>query len=124
MRRSASSRLSNAPAGQGGSEAVDYCPVSFAAIAAAMGAAGASVATEAELSQALEQALQRNGPTVIDVAVDPTGYPAVLELSRGAAGRRPIPGLAPGTQTGEDRAGARPNPLSALPRAALWRSAQ
>jgi acetolactate synthase-1/2/3 large subunit len=117
-------KIKQRPAGQGGSEAVDYCPVSFAAIAAAMGAAGASVATEAELSQALEQALQRNGPTVIDVAVDPTGYRAVLELSRGAAGRRPIPGLAPGTQTGEGRAGARPNPLSARPRATLWRSAQ
>lgn len=77
--------------GQGGSEAVDYCPVSFAGVAAAMGAAGASVAAEAELAEAVETAMHRDGPTVIDVAVDPAGYPAVMELSRGAAGRRPMP---------------------------------
>jgi acetolactate synthase-1/2/3 large subunit len=86
-------KIKQRSAGQGGSEAVDYRPVSFAAVAAAMGAAGASVATEAELAEALEAAMHRDGPTVIDVAVDPAGYPAVMELSRGAAGRRPIAGL-------------------------------
>jgi acetolactate synthase-1/2/3 large subunit len=79
--------------GQGGAEAVDYGPVSFAAAAVAMGAAGASVAAEAELARALDAAMHSAGPTVIDVAVDPASYPEVMELSRGAAGRRPIAGL-------------------------------
>jgi acetolactate synthase I/II/III large subunit len=104
-------KIKQRPAGHGGAAAVDYRPVSFAAIATAMGAAGASVAAEAELVAALEQALRRNGPSVIDVAVDPACYPAVLELSRGAAGRQPVPGLAPGTQTWEDEAGRR-DPIS------------
>jgi len=41
----------------------------------------------------VEQALRRSGPTVIDVAVDPASYPAVLDLSRGPAGRRKIRSL-------------------------------
>lgn len=96
-------KIKQRPDRQGGSAAVGYRPVSFAAIAAAMGAAGVSVAAEAELAAALEQALSRDGPTVIDVAVDPAGYPAVLELSRGAAGRRGVPGLAPGSRPGATR---------------------
>jgi len=95
-------KIKQRPLGHGGAAAVGYRPVSFAAIAAAMGAAGASVAADAELVAALEQALGRNGPTVIDVAVDPACYPAVLELSRGAAGRQPVPGLAPVPQPGQD----------------------
>jgi acetolactate synthase-1/2/3 large subunit len=86
-------KIKQQPAGQGGGEAVDYVPVSFAAAAVAMGATGASVVTEAELAEALDAALRRDGPTVIDVAVDPASYPAVMELSRGAAGRQPIAGL-------------------------------
>lgn len=56
-------------------------------------AAAASVVSEAELAQALQAALRRDGPTVIGVAVDPAGYPAVMELSRGAAGHQTMPGL-------------------------------
>jgi acetolactate synthase I/II/III large subunit len=89
-------KIKQRPEGQGGSEAVDYRPVSFPAVARAMGAAGASAASAAELIRALETALRREGPTVIDVAVDPAGYPAVMELSRGAAGRQSVPGLSPG----------------------------
>jgi len=83
-------KIKQRPAGHGGTAAVDYRPVSYAAIATAMGAAGASVATEADLAAALREALRRDGPTVIDVAVDAAGYPAVLELSRGAAGRQSL----------------------------------
>jgi acetolactate synthase I/II/III large subunit len=86
-------KIKQQPAGQGGGEAVDYSPVSFAAAAVAMGAAGASAATEAELAGALHGAMRSDGPTVIDVAVDPASYPAVMELSRGTAGRRPVAGL-------------------------------
>jgi acetolactate synthase-1/2/3 large subunit len=81
------------PAGQGGEEAVRYRPVSFAAAAAAMGAAGAAVTTERELAAALADALARPGPTVIDACVDPACYPAVMDLSRGQAGRRSVPGI-------------------------------
>jgi acetolactate synthase-1/2/3 large subunit len=81
------------PAGQGGEEAVRYRPVSFAAAAAAMGAAGAAVTSEPELAVALADALARSGPTVIDASVDPACYPAVMDLSRGQAGRRSVPGI-------------------------------
>ena len=92
-------KIKQRPAGQGGAEAVDYGPVSFAGVATAMGAAAAAAGTEAELVSALEAALRRDGPTVIDVAVDPACYPAVMELSRGDAGRRDVPGL---TEAGGD----------------------
>jgi acetolactate synthase I/II/III large subunit len=85
-------KIKQQAAGQGGGEAVDYGPVSFARAAQAMGAAAAVVRTEAELAQALAAALRRNGPTVIDAAVDPAGYPMIMDLSRGAAGRQPGPG--------------------------------
>jgi acetolactate synthase-1/2/3 large subunit len=92
-------KIKQRPAGQGGAEAVDYGPVSFAGVATAMGAAAAPAGTEAELVSALDAALRRDGPTVIDVAVDPACYPAVMELSRGDAGRRDVPGL---TEAGGD----------------------
>jgi acetolactate synthase I/II/III large subunit len=38
-------------------------------------------------------ALRRPGPTVIDASVDPAGYLAVMDLSRGQAGRRSVPGV-------------------------------
>ena len=86
-------RLKQKPAGQGGEDAVRYRPVSFAAAAAAMGAAGAAVSTERDLAAALADALGRPGPTVIDASVDPAAYPAVMDLSRGQAGRRSVPGI-------------------------------
>jgi acetolactate synthase-1/2/3 large subunit len=81
------------PAGHGGEEAVRYRPTSFAGAAVAMGAAGAAVSSERELAAALTDALARPGPTVIDAHVDPAGYPAVMDLSRGQAGRRSVPGI-------------------------------
>jgi acetolactate synthase I/II/III large subunit len=81
------------PAGQGGAEAVRYHPVSFAAAATALGAAGAAVSTEAGLAAALAEARHRPGPTVIDATVDPACYPAVMDLTRGQAGRRSVPAI-------------------------------
>jgi acetolactate synthase-1/2/3 large subunit len=78
------------PAGQGGAEAVRYRPVSFAAAATALGAAGTAVSTEAGLATELAAALRRPGPTVIDAHVDPACYPAVMDLTRGQAGRRSV----------------------------------
>ena len=86
-------KLKQKPAGQGGDEAVSYRPVSFAAAATAMGAAAAAVTTEQGLATALAAALRRPGPTVIDASVDPAGYLAVMDLSRGQAGRRTVPGI-------------------------------
>jgi acetolactate synthase-1/2/3 large subunit len=85
-------KIKQKPAGHGGDEAVRYRPVSFAAAAAAMGAAGAAVTSERELAAALADALARPGPTVIDASVDPAGYPAIMDLSRGQTGRRSVPG--------------------------------
>ncbi len=82
-------KIKQRPAGQGGGEAVEYGSVSYARAAESMGAAAAAVSTEAELTAALAEALRRDGPTVIDARVDPAGYPAIMDLSRGGAGRRP-----------------------------------
>ncbi len=82
-------KIKQRPAGQGGGEAVDYGPVSYTRAAEAMGAAGAAVRTETELAEALDVALRRDGPTVIDARVDPSSYPLIMELSRGEAGRQP-----------------------------------
>ena len=106
-------KLKQKPAGQGGAEAVSYRPVSFAAAAVAMGAAGAPVTTERDLATAVAAALRRPGPTVIDASVDPAGYLAVMDLSRGQAGRRSVPGIS--------RALGVPCPLAAFPGAALAR---
>ena len=94
-------KIKQKPAGQGGDGAVRYRPVSFAAAATAMGAAGAAVSTERELAAALADALARPGPTVIDAHVDPAGYPAIMDLSRGQAGRRSVPGISRANQVKE-----------------------
>jgi acetolactate synthase I/II/III large subunit len=83
-------KIKQRPAGQGGGEAVDYGQVSYARAAEAMGAAAAAVADEAGLAEALAAALRRDGPTVIDVRVDPASYPMIMDLSRGDAGRQPL----------------------------------
>jgi acetolactate synthase I/II/III large subunit len=86
-------KIKQQPAGQGGAEAVDFGLVSYARAAEAMGAAAVAVSTETELAAALSAASGRDGPTVIDVRVDPAGYLTIMDLSRGEAGRQPMPGL-------------------------------
>jgi acetolactate synthase I/II/III large subunit len=83
-------RIKQRPEGHGGPEAVAFAPVSFARAAVALGAAGAAVGTAGKLAAAVAGALTRPGPTVIDAQVDPACYPAVMDLTRGAAGRRPV----------------------------------
>ena len=87
-------KIKQRAAGQGGAEAVDFGPVSYARAAQALGAAAATVSTEKDLAAALSAASGRDGPTVIDVQVDPAAYPAIMDLSRGEAGRRPFPSAA------------------------------
>ena len=80
-------KIKQRASGQGGDEAVGYGRTSFAAAAESMGAAAASVGGRAELADAVTAALGRDGPTVIDARVDPAGYPALLDLTRGSTGR-------------------------------------
>ena len=55
----------------------------LAAAMRSMGGLGLSANTEAELAQAMEQACAATGPVLIDVAVDPSGYPAQIKALRG-----------------------------------------
>lgn len=48
-----------------------------------MGGLGLAAATEAEFAQAMEQACAAKGPVLVDVAVDPSGYPAQIKALRG-----------------------------------------
>ncbi len=82
-------KIKQRPAGHGGPGAVGYRPASFAAVATALGAAGAAVSDPAGLASVLAAALNRDGPTVIDASIDPATYPAVMDLTRGEAGRHP-----------------------------------
>jgi acetolactate synthase I/II/III large subunit len=84
-------KIKQRPAGQGGAEAASYGQTSFAIAAAAMRAAATSVTEREELAAALAAALTRDGPTLIDARVDPAGYPALLDLTRGDGGRRAGP---------------------------------
>ena len=90
-------KIKQRPAGHGGPEAVSYRPASFAAAATALGAAGAAVSDATGLASELAAALDRDGPTVIDASIDPATYPAVMDLTRGEAGRHPPTGHHPGT---------------------------
>jgi acetolactate synthase-1/2/3 large subunit len=90
-------KIKQREAGHGGRDAVGYRPTSFAGAATALGAFGVPVCDVAELTSALAAALDRDGPTVIDARTDPAAYPAVMDLTRGEAGRRGSPGLRPAT---------------------------
>jgi acetolactate synthase-1/2/3 large subunit len=74
------------PEGHGGEGAVRYAPTDFAAIGAAYGLASQRVDDVAHYRRALRQALVNEGPTLLDVAVDPSAYPAVIDVIRGSGG--------------------------------------
>jgi acetolactate synthase I/II/III large subunit len=71
------------PQGHGGEGAVGYTDTDFAAVAAGYGLAAQRVSTAAELDAALHASFARTGPTLLDVRVDPAGYPHVLNAVRG-----------------------------------------
>jgi acetolactate synthase I/II/III large subunit len=71
------------PTGQGGDRAVRYAATDFAAIAKGCGLRAERVADVSGYREALRRALRQSGPTLLDVAVDPSGYPAVIEAIRG-----------------------------------------
>jgi acetolactate synthase I/II/III large subunit len=72
------------PEGHGGEGAIRYTPTDFAAIGAACGVASHRVSDVAEYRRALGDALAAAGPTLIDVMVDPSAYPAVIDAIRGS----------------------------------------
>jgi acetolactate synthase I/II/III large subunit len=55
----------------------------FAGTMRALGGFGASVATEQEFVTAMATALKTKGPSLIDVSIDPSGYPEQLKAMRG-----------------------------------------
>ena len=70
------------PVGNGGSRAVAYRRTDFAAVARACGVHGTTVGDLAAYRQALHEAFDRPGPTLLDVQVDPSAYGAVLDAVR------------------------------------------
>ncbi|GAC1311095.1 MAG: acetolactate synthase large subunit [Acidimicrobiales bacterium] len=70
--------------GHGGEDAVRYAPMDFAAIGAACGLASARVVDASGYEAAMRAALAHEGPTIVDVTVDPSAYPAVIDAIRGA----------------------------------------
>jgi hypothetical protein len=45
---------------------------------------------------------------VIDARVDPAGYRAIMDLSRGEAGRQPVPGATVDAKAGTETPGQQP----------------
>jgi acetolactate synthase I/II/III large subunit len=58
-------------------------PVDFAAAARALGLEAARVTSISDLSPAIARALGSRRPALIDVPVDPSGYPALIKAIRG-----------------------------------------
>lgn len=77
--------------GHGGSNAVTYTRTDFAAIAAGYGCnmRAERAATIEEYNNALKRAFDHDGPTLLDVQVDPGAYPHILEAIRGQRSNGP-----------------------------------
>lgn len=71
------------PEGNGGEEAVAYGPTDFAKVGEGYGLLGLRVGSQADLSSALNLAFTREGPSIVDVQVDPSGYAEILGVIRG-----------------------------------------
>jgi acetolactate synthase-1/2/3 large subunit len=74
------------PESQGGPDAVTYARSDFAAVAAGFGIRAERIAATDEYRRALGAAFEREGPSLLDVDVDPSAYPAILAAIRGPAG--------------------------------------
>jgi len=72
------------PEGNGGDNAIAYESTDFADVARGYGLHGLRAATVDELDAALAEAFEHLGPSLVDVRVDPSGYPAILQAIRGA----------------------------------------
>jgi acetolactate synthase I/II/III large subunit len=78
-------KIKQRASGHGGSRAVSYGPTDFAGIARAYGIPSARVTCRQELRDAARRSLEVAGPMLLDVLVDPSGYPHILRAIRGAA---------------------------------------
>jgi acetolactate synthase-1/2/3 large subunit len=72
------------PEGHGGPAAVDYRATDYAAVARGLGLAAEHVDDVDGYRAALAAAQGRDGPTLLDVRVDPSAYGALLDAVRGA----------------------------------------
>ncbi len=63
--------------------ALDWPRADFAAAMRAMGGIGLNAGTEDEYAAALREAIVSGRPALVDVAVDPSGYPAQITALRG-----------------------------------------
>jgi acetolactate synthase-1/2/3 large subunit len=63
-------------------EVNDFCDVDYGRVARAFGAAGFRATNAAEFNQALAQALERRGPTVIDAVIDRDAIAPVTRYDR------------------------------------------
>ena len=68
---------------RGSDTATEYRDTDFAAVARGYGLRGRRVDTVAGLREAVLQAQEQPGPTLVDVRVDPAGYPEILAAVRG-----------------------------------------
>jgi acetolactate synthase-1/2/3 large subunit len=71
------------PAHNGGENAIAYGDIDFAVVAAGYGMRSERAATVEDLDAALAASFRHTGPTLVDVRVDPSGYPEILAAVRG-----------------------------------------
>lgn len=64
-------------------DGLDFGEIDWASVANGMGVSGVRVSDAERFSSALERALVHEGPTLIDVQIDPTSYPMMLDVIRG-----------------------------------------
>lgn len=65
------------------SEGVRWRHHDFAAMMKALGGLGIRITTEQGLIEGMQQALAHSGPSLLDVSIDPSGYPEQLKAMRG-----------------------------------------
>jgi thiamine pyrophosphate-dependent acetolactate synthase large subunit-like protein len=75
--------IKQAADGQGGPAAVSYAPTDFAAVAGGFGINAQRVSDATAYRAALDTSLRRRGPSLLDVAIDPSAYRAILAAIRG-----------------------------------------
>ncbi len=71
------------PTDHGGIDAVRYHPIDFSSVARGVGMNADSISSTGDLEDALRRVFAASGPALLDVAVDPSSYPAVLDAVRG-----------------------------------------
>ncbi len=76
-------KIKQRASGHGGPGAVSYGPTDFAAIAAACGIPSVHVTRPEQLAAQARASLEVAGPVLLDVLVDASGYPHVLDAIRG-----------------------------------------